>query len=523
MTSRADDAALPLDALLVEGALGPRERLLPVGPAVRWGLSALRSPLTAVGRAAGLAAELGRIALGVRPAAHTDDPRHADIAWTDAPVPARLLQSHRATRDAALGLVDDLADGDGIDSRDADRLRFAVSRMADLLAPGTLPRKGLRALVEDLARPPRIPEGRVRPLPGTDTATAPGAVVRRTEVAELLHYLPATEQVDEVPVLIVPGVANSLALADLAPHRSLVRRLVGDGRQVLALSWNPAAAADLGLDAYVATVVEAADAAMRICRTDRIALLGWSTGGLLAMLAAARQAGVVGLVLGGTAVERDRTPVLPVEDADVRAAVAAATRRGRVRGSDLVTLHALLCPDELLWPAWERRYVTGSAPDPLRAWNLDARDVPAALFRDLVGGAAEIGDVAADAYLVAGMADRVGSWQGVYRTSQSLAGKTRFVLVPGSTAAAVAGDVGMFRAADAAVSAGNPADPERWRAASHPVRGSWWDDLSDWLGERCGVPVDAPPELGGRGLHPIHPAPGTYLQCRAPEGTTGRR
>ncbi|MEU7818667.1 hypothetical protein, partial [Pseudonocardia sp. NPDC049154] len=65
----ADDAALPLDALLTEAARGPLARLLPVAPAARLAAAALRSPAATAGRAAGLLAELGRIGLGARPAA----------------------------------------------------------------------------------------------------------------------------------------------------------------------------------------------------------------------------------------------------------------------------------------------------------------------------------------------------------------------------------------------------------------------------------------------------------------------
>ncbi|MCE0765526.1 hypothetical protein LWC35_21850 [Pseudonocardia kujensis] len=550
----ADDAALPLDALLTEAARGPLARLLPVAPAARLAAAALRSPAATAGRAAGLLAELGRIGLGGRPAAgRTDDPRHADPVWADDPLLSRLLQAHRATRDAALELVEDLADG----PEDADRLRVAVARLADLLAPGTNPllhprglraalRSGgtsavraVRALAADLTRPPRLPDGGARLEPGTETATAPGAVVLRTPLFELIHYLPATEQVAEVPVLVVPGVVNRFHLVDLAPDRSLVRRLVAAGQQVFALSWRDPGPEDaaLGLDAYAEAVVEALGACERICRVDRTTVLGLATGGLLAAAVTARlerQERVAALVLAGTSLDRERSrtgpSAAPVDDAEVRAAVTSVGRAGLLDGRRLAEIHALLCPEALVWPAWERRYLGDGTtrPDPLRAWNLDALHVPAALFRDLaglaltgaltrsgaahvLGGPVDLSAVDRDVYLLAGVADRVGSWQAVYRTSQVLGGKCRFVLVPGSTAAAVGYGTSAHRVAAGAVSAGNPADAERWRAASHVEQGSWWEDLVTWLGERSGAVVDAPPELGGRGLHPIHPAPGTYL------------
>ncbi|MDQ4118539.1 MAG: hypothetical protein M3235_16480, partial [Actinomycetota bacterium] len=53
--------------------------------------------------------------------------------------------------------------------------------------------------------------------------------------------------------------------------------------------------------------------------------------------------------------------------------------------------------------------------------------------------------------------------------------------------------------------------PAEWLAAGERSDGSWWPDLAAWLCERAGTPREAPPELGGRRMHPVHPAPGVYL------------
>ncbi|GAA1856323.1 hypothetical protein GCM10009836_40640 [Pseudonocardia ailaonensis] len=497
MTSRnhTDDAALPLDALLTEAARGPLARLLPAAAAARFVGALVRHPTRVAARGTGLAAELGRIAgggAGPRPDA-----------------------THHAIRAAVLDLVDDLAEA----PEDAERLRFAATRIAELLAPRR-PAE-LRALAADLASLPRVPGSGLRLEPGTDTATAPGAVVWRTPVCELIRYLPVTERVGEVPVLVVPGFVNRVHLVDLAPDRSLVAHLVGAGVQVLALSWRDPGPQDAArdLDTYADAVAGALDAAGRICRVDRTTLLGLGAGGLLAAAVTARlerQERVAALVLAGTAPGRDAGNTgpgapTPVDEREVEAAVGAVTRAGRLDGRRLAELHALLCP-ALLRPARD-----GTA-DPLRAWNLDTLHVPAGLYRDLTRIAlsgevpgADLGSVDRDVYLVAGVTDRLGSWQGVYRTTQVLGGKSRFVLVPGSTAAAVGYGTRVFRAADGGVSSGNPADPERWRSAARLHTGSWWADLTAWLDERSGDRVDAPPELGGRGLHALHPAPGTYF------------
>ena len=87
-------------------------------------------------------------------------------------------------------------------------------------------------------------------------------MVLRTEVLELIQYRPQTEQVREVPLLIVPPTINKYYALDLAPGRSLVEYLVQQGQQVFVISWrNPDARhADWGLDTYVQAVLDALDA-----------------------------------------------------------------------------------------------------------------------------------------------------------------------------------------------------------------------------------------------------------------------
>ena len=95
---------------------------------------------------------------------------------------------------------------------------------------------------------------------GRNIAATPGAVVLRTEVFELIQYAPQTEQVREVPLLIVPPTINKYYALDLAPGRSLVEYLVRQGQQVFVMSWrNPDARhAHWGLDAYVQAVLRRA-------------------------------------------------------------------------------------------------------------------------------------------------------------------------------------------------------------------------------------------------------------------------
>ncbi len=114
-----------------------------------------------------------------------------------------------------------------------------------------------RQLVRDLATPPRVPEmvdasgvrGRAR-----TSRPRPARSCLRTEVFELIQYAPQTDEVCEVPLLIVPPTINKYYALDLAPGAEPGRvPASGQGQQVFVMSWrNPDARhAAWDFDTYV--------------------------------------------------------------------------------------------------------------------------------------------------------------------------------------------------------------------------------------------------------------------------------
>lgn len=107
----------------------------------------------------------------------------------------------------------------------------------------------------------------------------------------LLDYRPA----GGAPVLVVPSLINRAYVLDLAPDKSLLRFLAGEGLRPLLVDWGKPGAVERGFDLtrYIVDRLEAA-AAVAAGLGAPVAVLGYCMGGLLALALAERCAGRVG-------------------------------------------------------------------------------------------------------------------------------------------------------------------------------------------------------------------------------------
>jgi polyhydroxyalkanoate synthase len=555
----APEAAAALDLLLTQAPLGPFRRFFPGRSALRFARALASQPGLVTNRAGSLAAELASVTRGtsgIAPGAK--DRRFADPAWTGNPVLRRIMQAYLAGGSAALGLVEAAP----LDWRDAERMRFAVAGLVDALAPSNNPLlspeawkaaidtgggsivSGTRNLLGDLSQPPRVPS-MVPPdafTVGADLAATPGAVVLRTPAFELIQYQPSTATVRELPLLIVPPTINKYYILDLAPGRSMIEYLTGQGQQVFVMSWrNPDERhASWGFDAYVQDIIDAVDAVASVCGVDAVHLLGGCSGGILASLAAAVLAGpaarrprLASLGLLVTMLDQSRTDAVGAlaDESMAAAAIAASARKGYLDGRQLAEVFAWLRPNDLVWNYWVNNYLLGREPArfDILFWNADTTRMTAALHRDFVRAAAanslaspggltvlgteiDLARVDLDSYVVAGVADHICPWQSCYRGSQLLGGKTRFVLSTSGHIAALVNPAGSKKSSYHATD-GVTADANAWQRSAASEQGSWWPDYAAWLGARSGGQVEAPAELGSDRFRVIEPAPGSYVRA----------
>ena len=560
-TEDAVDAAGGLDLLLTDAALGVWRRLRPDSSLLRLAGGLARRPRFTVRQSAQLAAELGRITAGRSTvAADPRDRRFADPAWTGNPFLRRSVQAYLAAATTAETLVA----GAGLGWRDDTRLKFLLTNLIAAAAPSNNPMlspvgwkavietggentvRGLRNLAADAATAPRVPS--MVPAGafevGKDLAITPGGVVHATEVFELIQYQPVTETVHRYPLLIVPPMINKYYIVDLAPGRSMVEFLVGQGHQVFVMSWrNPDARhRDWDLDTYGGALVEALAAVRTISGEAKTSVCALCSGGIMASMVAAHL-GVAGqldqlasLCLGVAVLDQSQagTAGAFIDEKTAAAAMAVSGARGYLDGRTLAEVFAWLRPDDLIWNYWVNNYLAGRTPPAfdILYWNADVTRLPAALHHDFIrlglanalvtpgaatmlGSPVDLGKVDVDAYVVAGITDHLCPWQSCYRTTQLLGGPVKFVLSTSGHIAAMVNPPANPKAAFRTAPAGaNPADPGEFLATATTVPGSWWTDYSSWLAERGGGERKSPRTLGRKAYPVRSAAPGTYVHDR---------
>src|SRR5690348_4405094 len=556
VSTAAEAAAAPLDLLLTDAATGMLRRVNPGGAGLRLAAALAARPRLVAGRGTQLAGELARIAAGhsqVQPSRR--DRRFADAGWAGNPLLRRTMQAYLAAVQMAEGVVAQA----GLDEKDAERVGFVLTNLLDALAPSNNPLlnpaavkaavdtggkstlAGLRNFAADMAVAPRVP-AMVEPDAfevGVDLAVTPGSVVLRTPVFELIQYRPVTPAVRQIPLLIVPPVINKFYVMDLAPNRSMVEYLVSQGLQVFMVSWrNPDARhAKWDLDTYGQAILDAMDAAARITGSERTALAGACSGGIVAAMVAAhlahtgQQDRIAALTLMVTVLDQAHAGLASavIDERTARVAAAASRARGYLDGRSLAEVFAWLRPNDLIWNYWVNNYLLGKKPPAfdILFWNADTTRMTAGLHRDFLelgaanalvtpGAATMLGsplDLAAvdrDSYIVAGITDHICPWQSCYSSARLLGGRARFLLSTSGHIAAMVNPPGNEKARYQ-LAKEFPEDPQEWLRHAETGHGSWWPDYADWLAERCGEEQAAPAELGGGGLAPVGDAPGTYV------------
>ncbi|MGZ4255546.1 MAG: PHA/PHB synthase family protein [Solirubrobacteraceae bacterium] len=544
------------DAVVSQGRV--RRFLDPVSTAKLAAVLA-RRPRVVARRVGGLGAELGRIAGGSSELAPAKgDRRFADRAWNESWMFRRLMQAYLALGGTVEALIDD-ADLDWQPDRQA---RFTLSNVLDAVAPTNLPLTNPTVLKETLDRGGAnlvhggrrmvrdLSKGRLPAMVDTskfevggNLALTAGSVVLRTDVCELIHYRPTTEQVYETPIVIVPPTINKYYVLDLAPGRSIVEHRLGEGHQVFMVSWrNPDREHGyFDFDTYAEAVLEARQAASEIAGHASVHLMAACSGGMIGagtlghLAAEGRLGEVASLTLMVCAIDnRQAGTAAAITTKEIAAtAVAHSARQGYLEGEALASVFAWLRPNDLIWNYVINNYMLGKEPPAfdILYWNQDTVRLAAGLHRDFVllamnnaltiGGAftvlgspVDLSKVTLDTYIIAGSSDHIVPWPSAYASTQLFGGETRFVLSASGHIQALINPPSPDSRSSFQVADEHPPDPAEWSERAVTRRGSWWPDHVEWLSTRSGKLKPAPNALGNHRYTAQAKAPGTYVNAR---------
>ena len=379
---------------------------------------------------------------------------------------------------------------------------------------------------------------------GRDLAVTPGQVVLRNELLELIQYAPTTDRVHAIPVVLVAPWINKYYILDLSPHNSLVRYLIGQGFTVFATSWkNPGPEARaMTLDDYLLEGLRPAlEAARAICSVPQVHATGYCLGGTaLAMLLAWFNANAADRAFNPLAHWTAFTTLVDFSDpGEIGAFLSESSfeflkqrmnKAGYLDGADMASAFRLLRPNNLIWHYVMHSYLYGEElpPSDVLFWNCDTTRMPAAMHEfylrelylnnrlaqgslDIGGRRLDLSAIEQPLYVVGAEQDHIAPWKQTFRLCGLTGGPARYVL---ATSGHILGIINppvtpakrRYWVGDAT----GQREAEAWREGTEKASGSWWEDWTRWLGERCG-PLGPPPSLGNTQYPPQEAAPGRYV------------
>ncbi len=541
-----NDPALLGQALAAAARAAAKDPVSGLSLAFRFGEKLFGTGAAALNRLAGKPAE-GPMRVDPR------DRRFSDPAWEENPAFWALRQAYLAAREYGMDLLR-ISDLDAVNEGKAE---LAMGFLADAFAPtnfaitnpAVLKRAldtggrsfvdGWRNFVDDMlhnnGRPRQVDTSPFEV--GRNLACTPAKVVYRSDLIEILQYLPQTEQVHQIPLLCSPPWINKYYVMDLSPGRSFIEWAVQHGRTVFAISYrNPdASMARTTMDDYLLHgPLAALDVVCEITASEKVDVVGLCLGGALTMMTATyldevKDDRINNITLLNTMVDfSDPGPLGRFTDeATVAKLEQKMQRRGYLEGSEMAGTFDLLRANDLIFNYVVSNWLMGKQPPAfdILAWNSDATRMPAAMHSfylrecyvrnrfakgemELASQRLDLKDITEDLYIVSAINDHIVPWTSSYATVRLVSGTARFVLSSGGHIAGIVNPPSpknWYEVADQ-----TPETPQAWREAATRKSGSWWDDWAWWAGERAG-PLGEPPRVGSEAHPVLGDGPGTYI------------
>ena len=490
------------------------------------------------------------------------DKRFNAPEWSENPVFDTMKQSYLLTSDWLNTLMDSVEDIDPMTKR---RAGFFMKLLTDAFSPsnflasnpvalkamvesgGDSLVKGMEQFAADIERGggqlaiSQSDSSRFKV--GENVATAPGKVVWRDKLFELLQFSPTTETQHEIPLLIFPPWINKFYILDLRPENSMIRWLTGQGFTVFVCSWvNPdVSLAGATFDDYLKDgIYLASSKVMEQCGTDRLNTVGYCIGGTLMGAALAHMAATGDQRVNSTtffAAQHDFSEAGDLLIFTDEAWLAELEQRmdaagGVLPGAAMADTFNALRANDLVWSFFVNNYLLGKEPAAfdLLFWNGDQTRMPKALhmsyLRKLYGQNAlakgemvmggqtlDLGKVKTPLYFQASKEDHIAPSRSVYKSARLFGGPVTFTMAGSGHIA------GVVNHPDAKkynhwTNDQLPATLEEWVAGATEHPGSWWPHWRAWLAEKSGKMIPARDPAKGK-LKPLGEAPGEYVKVKS--------
>ena len=490
------------------------------------------------------------------------DKRFNDPDWNENPVFDVIKQSYLLTANWMNSLVAEVSDVEPMAKR---RVEFFMKMLTDAFSPSNFLASNPAALREVMATGG---ESLVRGMAnfsadlergggqlsiaqtdyemfkiGENVATAPGKVVFRNEIIELLQFSPTTDEVCEIPLVIFPPWINKFYILDLRPENSMIRWLASQGVTVFVASWvNPTAelAGRTFEDYMYEGIYAGTDAAMKQCGVDQVNTVGYCIGGsLLSCTMAHMQAKGDKRIASATffAAQQDFSEagdLLLFANEDWLGVLEKKMDDGGgvLSGQTMADTFNALRANDLIWSFFVSNYLMGKEPKPfdLLFWNSDQTRMPKTLhmfyLRKFYGENAlakgelvidgitlDLGTVKTPIYVQSSKEDHIAPARSVYKGARLFGGPVTFTMAGSGHIAGVI-NAPVAQKYQHWTNDALPDALETWQAGATETPGSWWPHWMTWLKARSGGMIPARDPATGK-LKPLGDAPGTYVKVRS--------
>ena len=494
------------------------------------------------------------------------DKRFSDPEWSSNPAFEFMRKAYELNSSWMMSLLDAAPDLSPSDKRKA---QFYTRQTIDALSPtnffATNPAAlramlktggqslvdGLRNARADIAKGGgrlSISQSDETPFEiGKNVATAPGKVVFRNKLIELLRFEPTTDKVHERPLLIFPPWINKYYIMDLREENSLIRWLVDKGLTVFVVSWRSADAVtrDFTWDDYVEHGAFAAmNEALAQTGADKLNAIGYCIGGSLLTGALGHMAKTgdervaSATFFASQSDFSDAGDLMVFTDPESLGSIDSVIdeNNGIMPGEMMGQTFNWLRPVDLVWRYVVDNYMMGKKPRPfdLLFWNADQTNIPGETHRTYLknlygknelsegrfkvfGEPVSMGDISIPVTIQASREDHICPWHSIYRGAQKYGGDVNFILAGSGHIAGVINHPSAEKYQHW-TNKGLANTPEAWLSGADETKGSWWPTWWEWLEPKAGDLQPAEP-IEDKGLGD---APGTYVKMRLSDIAQGK-